>query len=378
MGNSDLITLFLPDLSGGGAERVMLNLAGAFIARAYRVDLVVLRAQGELLDEIPQGTNLVVLQVAKPRLAIRPLRAYLRKKRPWVLLSTLSQLNWAACLAARLSRTGTRCIVTEANQLSVELASLDAPSRWLRPRLLRWSCRCAQHLSVSKGAARDLARSLGVPDESVHMIYNPVISESLLTAVTEVVDHPWFQEGQAPVVLASGRLHRQKGFDILLNAFAQLNRGTPARLVILGEGPERLALEAQRDQLGLNSEVSLPGFVRNPFAFMARAAVFVLSSRHEGLGNVLVEALACGTRVIAADCPSGPGEILDGGRFGRLVPPEDPDALALGLREALDGSHPVEDPTAWLQQFRVDAVADRYLKLMDLHHERSAGNSTAE
>lgn len=358
---SERIALFMPNLAGGGAERVMLNLAEVFTTRGFRVILIVLRAEGELLDQIPNGVSLITLNKSKPRQSIWPLCIILRKFRPAVMLSTLSQLNWVACLATRLARCGTRCVVREANQLS-----LDGPSRWLRPRLLYWSCRYAQHLSVSQGAADDLERVLGLQDGSVHVIYNPVICESLFNRAAESIEHPWFKRGESPVILAVGRLVEAKGFDVLLNAFAQLPRDRSASLLILGEGPERSALEAQRHRLNLDSNVSFLGYVSNPIAYMAKASVFVLSSRWEGLPGVLIEALACGARIVATDCPSGPKEILDGGRFGRLVPPEDPDTLADALLEALNGAYPKESPTEWLQQFQLDTVADHYLKLMGL------------
>jgi glycosyltransferase involved in cell wall biosynthesis len=361
------IALFMPNLAGGGAERVMLTLGMAFASRGYSVDLIVLQAEGELLEELPDELKLISLDASRPRSSVWPLQRYLRKTRPEVLWSTLSQLNWAACLAVRLSGGATRCIVREASQLSLELAGADRLSRWLRPKLLRRACSKARYVAVSKGSASDLAAVLGLPERQVQVVYNPVIDDAFSARAAEAPDHPWFRDGAPSVILAVGRLHAAKGYDLLLEAFARLYRHTRARLVILGEGPERSALEAQKRELGLDSVVAMPGFVTNPVAYMSRAAVFVLSSRREGLPGALIQALASGTPVVATDCPSGPAEVLDGGRFGRLVAPDDPAALAGALRAALQGGDPaVPDATAWLQQFAVDSVVDRYLGLMGL------------
>lgn len=373
-----LIALFMPNLAGGGAERVMLTLGRAFVSRGFRVDLLLLQAEGELLDELPSGLKLVSLDVSKPRSSVWPLRGYLRKRRPAVLLSTLSQMNWAACLAVRLAGTDTRCIVREATQLSLVLAGLSVPGRWLRPQLLRWACRNAHHLAVSKGTASDLSCVLRLPDGAVQVVYNPIIDSGFFERAAEPVEHPWFREGEPPLILAVGRLHAAKGFDVLLDAFARLSRRVSTHLLILGEGPQRSALEARRHALGLDAVVALPGFVRNPLAYMSRASVFVLSSRREGLPGALIEALANGTPVVATNCPSGPAEILDGGRFGRLVSPDDPESLAEALLAALQGGDTIHAPGVWLRQFAVDTVVDRYLDLMDLHDRPAVRARRAE
>jgi glycosyltransferase involved in cell wall biosynthesis len=199
------------------------------------------------------------------------------------------------------------------------------------------------------------------------VIHNPVVTPELFRQVREPVDHPWFAAGMPPVVLAVGRLTWEKDFPTLIRAFAAVRRQRDARLLILGEGPERDALAALVAQLGLERDVQLPGWARNPHAFMARAGVFVLSSVSEGLPTVLIEALAAAVPVVATDCVSGPREILQDGRLGPLVPPGDPDALATAIHRQLAEPRPAEAQDGW-HSFSIDVATEGYLRLLsDVH-----------
>jgi len=195
------------------------------------------------------------------------------------------------------------------------------------------------------------------------VIYNPVVSPELYEKADAPLEHPWFRSNQPPVILGVGRHYPQKGFDTLLRAFARVRQETPARLVILGEGPERPNLERLASELGVAADVDMPGFDPNPFRYMKRAGVFVLSSRYEGLPNVLIQAMACGCPVVSTDCPNGPAEILDGGRYGALVPVDDVEAMARAIVRALLGQV-APAPADWLEQFRVEVVAEQYLRVM--------------
>ena len=362
---SKKIALLSPTLGMGGAERVMLNLIGEFLLRGFSIDLLLMRRTGELLPEVPDEVRVIDFNCRKPRQLVWPLRHYLRQTHPSALVTAHSSINWAACLAVRLARSGVRCLVREESILSVSLARMGWTTRWLRPRLLRWFCGGYPHIAVSKGAATDYAARVGLPASAVHVVYNPVLNEGLLEKSREPVAHSWFGE-EIPVILAVGRLHEAKGYDILLDAFSRLIRKMPARLLILGEGPEREALALRIERLGLDEQVDMPGFVDNPWSYMRSVSLFVLSSRWEGLGNVLIEALTCGVPVVAADCPHGPREILDGGRYGLLVPPEDPRKLADALQASLEGKVIVEDPTDWLREFDVATAARCHLELLAL------------
>jgi len=219
-------------------------------------------------------------------------------------------------------------------------------------------------VAVSEGVAADLSANTGIPRERVDVIYNPVITPGLFSAASERPAHTWFDDS-SQVVLGIGRLVPQKNFMLLLEAFRAVRRDRDVRLVILGEGSERPALEAYVQQHGLADSVSLPGFLENPYACMSRAAVTALSSDFEGLPTVLVESLALGTPVVSTDCESGPREILRNGTLGDLVPVNDAAALAESIARALDRPRPVV-PLDALSPFVLDSVLDRFRGVLKL------------
>jgi glycosyltransferase involved in cell wall biosynthesis len=363
--------MFLPSLEGGGAERVMTTLAGPLADRGFQVTMVLFRAVGVFLGQLSPKVPVVDLKARRAASSVLPLARYLRGERPDAVLSALDHANVAAAVAGRLARTGCRLIPCVHATHSRVVASGDRP---LAMRLaMRWAYRRADAVvTVSRGAADDMARTTGVPARLVRVIYNPVITPALREASRQPLDHPWFAAGQPPLVLAVGSLAAAKDFPTLLEAFAVLRRDRDARLLILGEGAERARLECLAGELGLAEAVALPGFVGNPYAYMARCALYVLSSAWEALPTVLIEALALGARVVATDCQNGPREILEGGRYGRLVPVGDAPALARAMSEALLRPPP-EVPETALRPYTVEAAADRYAEVVAevLHRENS-------
>jgi glycosyltransferase involved in cell wall biosynthesis len=359
------ISFFLPAVRGGGAQRVVVNLLEGITGRGLPVDLVLAEADGVFLRSLPPAVRLVDLGAHRLLGSLRPLADYLRRERPRVLVSSMSHANLVALWAARLAGRVTPVVVTEHNTMSQANQHENVVSRNLWPYLLRrfypWA---SSVVAVSRGAADDLARTSGFPRSQVEVVYNPVITPSIMAMAKEEPGHPWLASGQPPVVLGVGRLTRQKDFPTLLRAFAELRRQREARLIILGEGEDRPALEALIRELELTDHVALPGFQDNAMAYMARSAVFVLSSAWEGLPTVLIEALAAGARVVSTDCPSGPREILQEGRLGALVPVGDPGALARGMEQALDqprGCVPAEA----LRPYTMDAAVDHYLSVIE-------------
>ncbi len=355
----------MPTLTPGGAERVMVNLARGFVERGHTVDFVLAKAEGVYLEDVPPQVRLVDLGSPSRLQTVRSLprlAAYLRRERPDALLSAMNHANIVALAARRVAGVRTRVVVSIHNNISSE----KARGANTRDRLLPWLCAhsypAAQGVvAVSGGVADDFSEATGMARQGIEVVYNPVITPELAVQAAQPVDHPFFAPGQPPVLLGAGRLEFQKNFPSLIRAFAQVRRSRSARLVILGEGSEAARLSALAQELGVQDDVWMPGHVKNPFAYMAKSAVFVLSSRYEGLPTVLIEALAVGIAVVSTDCPHGPAEIMARTGSGILVPVEDDDALAHGILKALD--EPAR-PAANLHEFGMDYPPERYLELL--------------
>jgi glycosyltransferase involved in cell wall biosynthesis len=357
------LAIFVPAMYGGGAERAMLKLARGISARGYAVDLVLALAEGPYLAEVPGSVRLVDLKARRVLTSLPALVRYLRRKRPDALLSVLHS-NVVALWARRLAGVRMRVVVSERNTLSRVVRYESDLRVQLTPRLAKHFYPWADGIiAVSKGVADDLVRVTGISRQRIQVIYNPIVTPDLRSKAQAPLEHPWFRPGEPPVILAVGRLAAQKDFPTLIRAFAHARQTHPARLLILGEGEERPALEALVQQLGIGSDVSLPGFVVNPYPYMARASLFVLSSRWEGLPGVLIEALYCGAPLIATDCPSGPREILAGGQYGQLVPVGDADALARAI-EATLASRPPHPPRESWRPFELEVVVSQYVNVL--------------
>ena len=366
------ISLFLPNLDGGGAERGFVHLAEGFVAKGYPVDLVLAQAEGPYLAKVPSTINVVDLQSRSPVIVSKPLKlkTYLPQNCPDVLLTTLDIFN-AAAWAKRLAQVSTPVVMVVQTNLTQQFRDRHSPLiHWLRARAVRQFYPWAQEMvAASQGVADDIAQMSGVNVGKIDVIFNPVVKPELHQKVSEPVDHPWFATGQPPVILGVGRLVKQKDFATLVKAFAQARAQRPCRLMILGkEDPREPDIKPELERLAAEFEVAddiaLPGFVENPYAYMARASVFALSSIYEGFGNVVAEAIATGTPVVSTDCESGPAEILGHGRYGELVPVGDAEALAKGILTTL--SNPAE-PTILIERakaFSVDTIVNQYLSVI--------------
>lgn len=364
MTTSPRIAIYLPSLHGGGAERVMVTLANGFAERALAVDLVMAKAEGPYLADVSSNVRVLDLGARSVGASLPALVRYLRRDQPSAMLSAMIHANVIALLARHLAGVNTRVVVSERAHFSE--SKKNESSR--RGRVVFWLARHTYPwadgvVAVSAGVADDLARTIGLPRASIDVVYNPVVTEDLVTRAAAPLDHPWFARGAPPVVLGVGRLTAQKGFDVLLHAFARVHQARPARLMILGEGELRPRLEALACELGVQADVALPGFQQNPFPYMRRAGVFALSSRFEGLPNALIQAMACGTPVVSTDCPSGPAEILEHGRWGRLVPVGDALSFAAAISAAIDDTvHP--DVCSRASDFDEKQSIGGYLKAM--------------
>ncbi|HXG80631.1 MAG TPA: glycosyltransferase [Sphingomicrobium sp.] len=352
------VAFLLPDFCVGGAERVALTLIEAFVKRGIEVDLVLLRKQGELLKLLPSSVKVFSLNARRIRQAIRPLAAYLRERRPDALQASMWPVTLVAIAARWIAGCKCRLVISDHAILSRQYAGLGGlHDMFLRGSIAALYPRADARVAVSEGAARDLS-SLGCLDrESIDVIHNPVSLGTRLGAEPD-----WGGEGVR--VLAVGSLKPVKNYPLLLEAFAQFAATRPARLLILGEGELRLELEQLATTLGIADRVMMPGEIGDPSPYYASAQLLVLSSDHEGYGNVLVEALHHGLTMVSTDCPSGPSEILDGGRFGYLVPCGDARALAEAIAMAADAPMPPQQLIGRARSLSGPDIIDRYLHLL--------------
>lgn len=361
------IAFFLPPLGDGGLERTVLKLAELMAGTGSRVDLVTVRAGGSFLGKVHPDVTVVDLNARRALSSLPGLVKYLRQQRPNTLVSAQYYINVVAVWAKALAGVSTKVILTERLATSHDLAYSGKLKDKLLPVLMRRAYVKADAIvAVSKGAAEDLASLLKIPSDKIRTIYNPTFDDTLLEEASKPIKHPWFADKQIPVITSVGRLTSQKDFVTLLRAFALVSKRTDARLVILGEGERRGELEDLAKHLGISKRVALPGFVDNPYKYMAKATLFVLSSVYEGMPNVLVEALAVGTPAISTDCPSGPCEILP---ESALVSVCDYKAMAEKITDLLKDPQQalqiLEKSQHKLESFRPETCLRNYMELIE-------------
>jgi exopolysaccharide biosynthesis WecB/TagA/CpsF family protein len=359
------VAIYFHDLSPGGVERQSLVLARELRARGADVTLVVHAMQGALLSLLPPGVPVLNLRSARTLQDVFRLRRYLLDEQPDLLLANVDHNNIAAALANALAGTATKLVICQHNPIS---AGFHATVNW-KHRAVPWlyrglASRVDHAVAVSGGIAGELV-GIGLVPSKVSTIFNAVIGDDFADRSRAQVHHPWLLQKDRPVFVSAGRLVATKDQQNLLRAFAIHLRTHPTRLILLGMGPKLAELQALAGSLGIAEHVAFEGFVQNPLPYMCAADGFVLSSRFEGFGNVLVEAMGCGTPVLSTDCPYGPAEILAHGQFGILVPPRDPEALASGLAR-LHGAR-ARWPADLLREragaFSYRACADAYARL---------------
>jgi len=326
------IAFLLPDFTVGGAERVALSLIKSLVKRGVEVDLVLVRAEGELLSELPAGVHVVSLRANRLRGALGPFIRYLRERAPDVVHARMWPLTLVPIVARLLLGSRLRLVIAEDSILSHAYARRGFLHRFaLRGSIGMLYPLADARVAVSNGAADDLAGLGGLDRGAITVLHNPILPPR-----TEGADQPVDWPGSGSRYLAVGNLIPVKDFGLLLTAFAKVRESRPAGLVILGDGDQRRELEALCASLGIADCVSMPGFVDKPWPYYRSADALVMSSRHESFGNVLVEAMHEGVTPVSVDCPTGPREILGDGRFGYLVPRDNVSALAAAMTEAVD------------------------------------------
>ena len=356
------VAVLLATSGHSGVDRVMGNLLAAWGEAGLAVDLLAIRGHGPHIDPLPPGLRRVLLPARHVNTALPALVRYLNAVRPPVLLTDKDRVNRVALLAAALAGGRTRVAVRLGTTVSVNLARRGRLERAVQRASMRHLYpRAAAVLVPSQGAADDLAAFAGLARQHIAVVPSPVFGRRFERLAAEPPQGVTWPESAPPTVLGIGELCARKDFGTLIRAFARLRAARPCRLVILGEGRQRAALEALVRALGLEADVLLPGFVANPYPHLSRAALFVLASRCEGLPVALIEALACGTPAVSTDCPSGPRELLQGGRLGALVPVGDAERLGSAMAATLAAPPPADALRTAAAPYAVNAAAGAYL-----------------
>lgn len=369
--------MFLETLAGGGAERNMLRLAAALQDHGHDIEIVVSRSEGIVGDWVPADIPIVGLSAASLARSVRPLATHLSNRQPDMVMSAISGANVVAIAARWLSRVRTAVIVTERNTPSVQRGQAEGlRRRVVVPWLMRKTYAHADAIvAVSQGVADDLATFVRLPRDRISVIPNPVVDDGFLHRASQPLPGEWREslEGR-DLILSVGRFEPHKRVEGIVRAFAEVHADRPDTvLALLGDGPSLPQISEQIERHRLGDAVLVPGFVDNPAPWMRAASVFVLNSEYEGLPTVIIEALTCGARVVATDCPSGPREILADGRWGELIPLNEPDALATAVKHALDLGRWPQPPSHALAPYQSSQVVSAYQAIMA---EVEAGRST--
>lgn len=375
------ICLFITKFGDGGVERMLVNLARGLTSAGIAIDFIVNQAQVPYLHSLPKSVRLIEFGSSGKAEKERKLLRYLEQSQPDALISAKGEDDQIAINAKRKTGARTRFFLRPGTTVTARLDARKANpfKRWSTFRRMRWLYTQADGvLAVSRGVAEDIIEIAGIDSGKVHVVHNPNVTPDLYELAATPLDHPWFEPGEDPVVLGIGGLGQAKDFPTLIRAFALVNRERPARLIILGQGHMRDALVNLARELGVSDRVSLAGFIDNPYTYLSRAALFVLSSLWEGSPNVLVESLALGTPVVATNCRSGPSEITQQGKYGRLVEVGDCEAMSRAMLATLD--HPPDG--AWLKtavaDYTMEVSASNYLKAMGLEQPSASRNLQTE
>lgn len=361
------ISLILPGLAGGGAEKVMLLLAKGFAEKGFNVDLIVCKATGHLMNSVPEGVNFINLEAKRIVFAFPSLIKFLYGSDTDIIFSSLKPVNILTVLSKKLLFLQAKVGIVEHSTLSERILNAKKiKDKFVIPFLMKWTYKFAdQIICVSKGVADDLSATLSLDRSSIEVIYNPVIDNELVEKSNEPITHKWFEQG-TPVIIGMGRLIEEKNFPLLIRSFSMVRERIESKLMILGEGEKKAEIKKLISDLKITQDVDLIGFVENPYKYLKNANLFVLSSNVEGLPTALIEAMACGTPVISTDCPSGPREILENGKFGALIKMNSHEELSEKMCECLENTKCVNKQ--WnSEKYSVDNAVNRYLKIFEKH-----------
>ncbi len=360
---SEHIAFYLPSLRGGGAERVIVNLAREFSARGHTIDIVLIEESGVYLDDVPEEVNIIDLDTVRYLGAVPKLARYLRRAEPDVVLSTIDSANVAAICAVQIAGVSTRVVIRISNMISTKEERgklkhrlVHQSAKWVYPR-------ADAIVSTSNDVKRDLETTMGIEGEKITTIYNPAMIEDIEQKKRDNINQPWF-ENDDTVILGVGEFTEQKDFTTLISAFNQTLEHCDSKLVLLGQGPQEEEIKTKISRLGLEDHVWLPGFVENPYSYMHSADVFVLSSRWEGCPNVLIEALTCNVPVVSTDSPGGAREVLEDGKYGSLVPVGDQQQMSEAIVNTIQEEEQTNTKDYIQSRFSIKRVAEEYSSIL--------------
>jgi len=360
-----LVAILISYSGQGGVEKVMNLVSRGFLEHGVRVDIIAPKMTGEHTASIPPGVKFIRFKTRHTYTSLLPLAGYLRKEKPDALLAVKHRAIVTAVLASRVSRFKGRLVGSIHTNISASLQH----SSLMKKMAYRWVMkfiykRTDMITGVSQGVVGDILHLTGISPEKAAVVYNPVATSEIQRLGKRPVEHPWFCDGGPPVILGIGRLTKQKDFHTLIRSFSDVARTYPCRLIILGDGEDLHSLGNLAGSLGIGDLVDFPGFQKNPYCFLARSRLFVLSSRWEGFGVVLVEAMALGIPVVSTDCPSGPREILKDGLYGPLVPTESPSSLTQAIISVLKAPPKRELLQSASEIYAIDRISRRYLDIL--------------
>lgn len=367
-----MVAFFLPSLEPGGTERNVVNLVNNIDRRKYGLSLVLGKKEGDFIKNLDKDIPIFDLDTSRSFDLLFKLIKYFKTEKPDIFVSAFSRINIICIVARFFSGSKTKIVATEHAVFSFLPVIAKTPARrffarFFLPAIAKIAYpRADAIICVSKGIADDLLKIVHCP-KTITIIYNPVINDKICKLATDSVAHPWFLDKTIPVIVAVGRLVGCKDYPTLLKAFRLVVKARPAKLVILGRGPAEFKLKKLTYELGLFKSVDFLGFQENPFKYMNKASVFALSSLQEGFGNVIIEAMACGVPVVSTNCPVGPGEIIESGKNGILVPVGDEKALAEAILKILNSQSLAQKLSiggkAWAEFFSVKKSIEEYEKV---------------
>ena len=359
------ILIFIPNLSGGGAERVFLKISSEIKKRGQNVELILSNQNGPYISELPPDVPITSLNSKRVLYSLIPLARLIRKKNPDLILSALPHANSVAILAKKLSGKKIKLVISERNTYSQESFQPNLKNIILKYLMRKLYKNADAIITVSDGVRESLINFMRINNKNYFSIPNPCDSKEIKAKANLPINDEWFLSSDVPVVIAVGRLTKQKDFSSLIKSFAIVIKKTKARLLILGEGEERNSLEILAKSLKLSNELfCMPGFKTNPFKYIKASSLFVLSSRWEGFPNVLLQAIACNCKIISTNCQSGPLEILDGGKYGDIIPVGDIEAMANSINRNLNNPRKY-DISNRCNHYSIKRTIESYLEVIN-------------